>query len=85
MVAESQSRSPIPATPEMYSTSEEDSEWGLEFLRSFPSTIRDKSTEYHEAWKKNGFGTKGSLKGLREGDLERMGAKSFICEYKRGR
>ena len=63
---------PIPATPEMDATSEEDPEWTLAFLRSFPPTIRDKSGTYHAAWKKNGFGTKGSLKGLREDDLERM-------------
>ena len=47
---------PIPATPEMVATSEEDLEWGLTFLLSFPSTIRDKATTYHAAWKKHGFG-----------------------------
>ena len=63
---------PIPATPEMDATSVEDPEWSLAFLRSFPSTIRDKAAAYHAVWKKNGFGTKESLAGLREGDLERM-------------
>ena len=63
---------PIPATPEMDATSVEDPEWSLEFLRSFPSTILDKSVTYHAVLKKSGFGTKESLKGLREDDLERM-------------
>ena len=62
---------PIPATPEMDAMSEEDPDWSLPFLKSFPSAIRDKAAAYHAVWK-NGFGTKESLAGLREGDLERM-------------
>ena len=63
---------PISATPEMDATSEEDPDWILAFLRSFPSTIRDKATVYHAGLMKNGFGTKESLKGLVEQDLLNM-------------
>ena len=63
---------PISATPEMTDTSEDDPEWSLEFLKSFPSTIRDKAAAYHAVLKKNGFGTKESLAGLREDDLKDM-------------
>ena len=73
MVSGRRSRfTPIPATPEMDATSEEDPDWILAFLRSFPSIIRDKSAAYQAIWKKSGFGTKGSLKGLREEDLTNM-------------
>ena len=63
---------PIPATPEMDATSEEDPDWGLAFLRSFPLTIRDKAAALHAVWKKQGFGSKESLKGLVEQDLLTM-------------
>ena len=60
---------PIPATPEMDAMSEEDPDWSLPFLKSFPSTIRDSAGKYHAILKKSGFGTKESLKGLMEQDL----------------
>ena len=63
---------PIPATPEMTATSEEDPQWSLAFLQSFPSTIRDNAAKYQAVWTKNGFGTKESLKGLVEQDLKDM-------------
>ena len=63
---------PIPATPEMDAMSEEDPDWSLPFLKSFPSTIRDNAGKYHAILKKNGFGTKESLKGLEEQDLKDM-------------
>ena len=47
---------PIPATPEMDATSEDDPEWSLAFLRSFPSTTREKAVAYQAVWKKSGFG-----------------------------
>ena len=50
--------------------SEEDPDWSLPFLRSFPSTIRDNAGKYHAILKKNGFGTKESLAGLEEQDLK---------------
>ena len=52
--------------------SEEDPDWSLPFLKSFPSTIRDNAGKYHAILKKNGFGTKESLKGLEEQDLTTM-------------
>jgi len=56
----------------MQSTSEDDPEWGLHFLMSFPSTIRDKAPVYHAAWLKKGFGPKGMLAVLKEDDLTHM-------------
>ena len=56
----------------MLSTSEHDPEWGLHFLISFPSTIRDKAPVYHAAWLKKGFGPKVMLGVLKEDDLIRM-------------
>ena len=41
-------------------------------LRSFPTTIRDIAAARHAVLKKNGFGTKESLKGLMEQDLTDM-------------
>ena len=63
---------PIPATPEMTATSEEDPQWSLTFLKSFPSTIRDNAVKYQAVLTKNGFGTKESLAGLEEQDLKDM-------------
>ena len=63
---------PIPATPEMDAMSEEDPDWSLPFLKSFPSTIRDNAGKYHAILKKNGFGTKEFLKGLVEQGLITM-------------
>jgi len=63
---------PIPATPEMMSTAEDDPDWGLKFLESFPSTIRAKAAALHALWKKHGYGFKESLKGLTEDDLTDM-------------
>ena len=62
----------IPDTPEMTSTDEEDADWGLAFLMSFPLTIRDQADTYHAAWKKKGYGSKATLSGLREQDLISM-------------
>ena len=62
----------IPDTPDMLSTSEDDPEWGLHFLMSFPSTIRDNAQVYHAAWLKKGFGPKVMLAVLKEDDLTHM-------------
>ena len=56
----------------MLSTSEHDPEWGLHFLMSFPSTIRDNAQVYHAAWLKKGFGPKVMLGVLKEDGLIRM-------------
>ena len=63
---------PIPATPEMQSTAEDDPDWGLKFLESFPPTIRVKAAALHALWKKQGYGFKEPLKGLTEDDLTDM-------------
>ncbi len=60
---------PIPATPEMANTAEDDPDWGLAFLESFPLAIRAKAAALHALWKKH---YKESLKGLTEGDLTDM-------------
>ncbi len=56
----------------MVNTAEDDRDWGLAFLESFPSKIRTKAAVLHALWKKNGFGIKGSLKGLTEQGLMDM-------------
>ena len=55
---------PIPATPEMTNTAEDDPDWGLAFLESFPSTIRAKAAALHSLWKKHGYGIKEPLNTL---------------------
>ena len=60
---------PIPATPEMANTAEDDPDWGLAFLESFPLAIRAKAAALHALWKKQ---YKESLKGLTEQDLMDM-------------